>query len=586
MKKKMFLAPMIGLMVAPLAGCTGPLKADLVIYGNIFTAESENGSLAEAFAVRNGKYIYVGDKEGVQQHIKEGTQVIDRENLGLIIPGCTEGHAHYFDGVGLNSQLPGSGKSYEEVLEILRNKFNNEHITQFVSFGWETVTLSEKRKSGFNFAEEIEQIAPGIPVVLIDNSGHAAVCNKTALQKAGITKTNPRVRGGAVDVDANGEPSGYVGDQAVFYVADKTIGGLLSEEQYKNACEYGMNELLRFGYTNALDAFMNMYDAEGLYKALSKMDKEKKLKINLAECYNIKSFEYDDYQTVVNKVAAIKKNYSTKHCNSSYIKLFLDGVVESGTGWISGTYARPVDGKLHGNIVWEQSELNDVIKYANKKDLIIHAHTYGDAACNAALNSFIESNQVNKKEYRNCLAHVRNINTEDVERAAENKIPVAANLLWHSDYDVNDPTGKYIRDLIIDNIGEDYYNSGYPMKSLLNKGVVVSSSTDAPAAVEFEGNILNVIEVATTGQVPEDTAAPFATNELLTVEEALKTLTINGAWQLGLEKERGSIKVGKYADFVVIDKNILNYEGEELRTIHEAKILNTYFEGEKVYTAK
>ena len=102
----------------------------------------------------------------------------------------------------------------------------------------------------------------------------------------------------------------------------------------------------------------------------------------------------------------------------------------------------------------------------------------------------------------------------------------------------------------------------------------------------FEPCILNVIEVATTGKAYNNDAEPFAVQELLSVKEALKALTIDGAWLLGLENERGSIKVGKYADFVVLDKNFLHFEGEDLSTIHNAKILNTYFEGEKVYTSK
>ena len=114
----------------------------------------------------------------------------------------------------------------------------------------------------------------------------------------------------------------------------------------------------------------------------------------------------------------------------------------------------------------------------------------------------------------------------------------------------------------------------------------MSSSTDAPAAESVEGNIMNVLEIATTGIAPYDTGKAFANDELLTVREGLKALIINGAWQLGLEKERGSIKVGKYADFVVLDKNILDYEGEKLCTIHDVKIINTYFEGKNVYTAQ
>ncbi len=565
---------------------TNENKADLVIFGTMYTSESENAGLAEAFAVKNGKYVYVGDKEGVKPYIQEGvTKIVNQPTEGLIIPGCTEGHGHYFDGTGLNSQLPGCNCSYDEVLKIIKEQVATKNIKQFVSFGWDSYSLVEKRKSGFNFAEEIENVAPGIPVVLMDNTGHGAVCNTTALQKSGLLD-KPEVRGGAVELDKNGKPNGYISDQASSYVIDKVIKEPLTDEQYKNACNYGMNKLLSLGYTNALDAYTNMYDPTGLYKALKKMDNAGELKINVAGCYNIKSYDSDIYQKKVDEVADIVNKYSGSHFNPAYIKLFTDGIVESGTGWIENEYKYAENGKEHGNIIWNQDELNAITQYANSKNIIIHTHAYGDAAVKSTINAYISSNEANKNEYRNCLAHVRNIQDEDIIRAATNKIPIAENLIWHTDFDERIPYEKAIKKQIIDNIGEDLYYSGYPMKSLIKNGVIVSSSTDAPAAETIEGNIMNVLEVAVTGIIPGENSPSFAKDELLTVKEGLQALTINGAWQLGLEKERGSVKVGKYADFVILDKNILNYKGKELRTIGDTKILSTYFEGENVYSAE
>ena len=585
MKKKIALIVILLFVVVIACGCFNK-TADTVVYGTIYTAEEGENEVVEAFAVKDGKYIYVGDKKGAQKYIKEGkTEVIDKTGEGLIIPGCTEGHSHYFDGSGLNTQLPGSSCSYDEVLKILKERVEKEGISQFVSFGWKGSDINDKRNSGFSFAEELESIAPGIPVVLIENTGHSALCNTTALKQAGILE-KPEVRGGAIELDSNGKPSGYVGDQAVFFVTDKVIKKPLTEEQYDKACEFAVNKLLELGYTNALDAFTNMYNPTGLYEAIKRMDDAGKLKVNVAGCYNIKSYDSAIYKKRVDEVSDIVKNYSSTHFNPGYIKLFLDGIVENGTGWMLEEYSFAEEGKEHGNIIWNQDELNAITKYANSKDIIIHAHTYGDAACKTMLNSYIASNKANGGEFRNCIAHVRNIQEEDKVRAAENGIPVAANIIWHTGYKDDKPSEKAVKDFMISNIGEAKFYGGYPMKSLVDKGVVVSSSTDAPAAQTVEGSIMNVLQVATTGVDPSDDAEPFAPEELLTVKEGLKALTINGAWQLGLEKERGSILKGKYADFIILDKNILDYKGEQLNTIGKTRILNTYFEGEKVYTAK
>lgn len=586
-KKIIVMILMIGLIATSFASCASNDNiADLVVYGTIYTAEESDGELAEAFAVKDGKYIYVGDKEGVNQYIKEGTtEVIDKTGKGMIIPGCTEGHSHYFDGSGLNTNLPGSGCSYDEVLKIIKEQIETKDIKQFVSFGWNTYDLMEKKAEGYNFAEEIEKVAPGIPVVLIDNSGHNAVCNTTTLERAGILE-NPKVRGGEVFLDKNGKPSGYVGDQAVYYVIEKVISDLLNEKQYKDACEYAVNKLHELGYTNVLDAFTNMYDPEGLYKAINKMDKANELKLNVSGCYCINSYDADNYKGKVDEVSNIAEKYRSNHFNPGYIKLFADGVVDSGTGWMIEPYKNVEKGMEHGIKVWTPKELKQLVGYANSKDLLVHTHAFGDGACKAMLDAYIDSNKTNDGEFRNCLGHARNIQEKDAIRAAENNIPIAENIIWHIDFDENDPEQKKLLDYYLNLMSEETYYGGYPMKSLIDKGVVMSSSTDAPAAEYVEGNIMNILEIATTGVMPHDTAKPFAKEELITVREGLKALTINGAWQLGLEKERGSVKVGKYADFVILDKNILDYKGKELRTIGDTKILNTYFEGENVYTAK
>ena len=308
--------------------------------------------------------------------------------------------------------------------------------------------------------------------------------------------------------------------------------------------------------------------------------------MNVAGSYNIRSNDAEIYREKVDRVAVIAEATESKHFNPRFIKLFADGITENGTGWLISEYINAPEGKEHGNIIWEPEELTDLVSYANSKGILIHTHSYGDAACKTLLDSYIASNKANGGKYRNCLAHVRNIKTEDIIRAAKNKIPVAANLIWHTDYDNNDSEQLKIKNLLIERMSEEIYYSGYPMKSLIENGVIVSSSTDAPAAMTIEGTAMNVLEVAVTGIEPNNNAQPFAEEELLTIEEGLKSLTINGAWQLGLEMERGSIKEGKYADFVILDKNVLAYGKDQYDKIGETKVLNTYFEGKNVYSAQ
>lgn len=560
--------------------------ADLVVYGTIFTAEKDGNETIEAFAVKDGKYICVGNKEDIAPFVKEGeTEVIDRTGEGLIIPGCTEGHSHYFGIYGVQSQLPCASSSYKEILGVLKEQAASGSITKFSTFGWNNSELRDRKAAGDNFAKELESIAPGIPVVLLDNTGHNAVCNTTALIKSGLLD-HPEVRGGEVCLDKEGNPSGYVSDQAVAFVYEKSIGDILTKEQFQKGCITAQDMLLRMGYTNAFDAYLNQFGETSAFEALKALDDKGELKMNVAASYNIKSYDADIYKEKVDRVAAIAEANESEHVNPRYIKLFADGITEEGTGWMLNEYKNVPKGKEHGNIIWEPDELKDVVTYANGKGLLIHTHSYGDAACKAMLDACIASNEANGGEYRNCLGHVRNIKKEDIIRAAENGIPVAANLIWHSDYDDKDPKELKRKNTLIELMSEEIYYSGYPMKSLIENGVTMSSSTDAPAAMTTEGTAMNVLEVAVTGVEPNSVAQPFVEEELLTIEEGLEALTINGARQLGLEEERGSVKEGKYADFVILDKNILEYDKDQYNKIGETKVVSTYFEGKNVYSAQ
>ena len=561
------------------AVCSNGTFADTVVYGTIWTAEEDNNGMAEAFAVKDGKFIYVGDKEGVKDYIDEkNTEIIDKTGAGLIIPGCTEGHGHFFGIDAVMKMLPGFYMDYDELTELIRTEYNAGSIDRFFSYGLNILAMeADEKNSNRCFAEELEEIAPGIPVVLIDNSAHSAMCNITALKQAGLWDSQD-LRGGKFMKTEDGRINGIVMDQALPFIIDKVIGTMLSPDEYRAACMIAISNLHERGFTNFFDAWLNFADDSSLYKYIKEADEKGYLTINIGTCYNIRSYESDKYKEAVDHVYDLASEYQSEHFNPFYIKLFADGVVESRTGWMKGEYHYVEPGEEHGNQVWEPEEIEKITEYANSKGITIHTHTYGDAACEAVVDAYIESNKALGKNYRNGLGHVRNITDDTLQKIAENGISVAENLIWHS-------SGSAMTEDLKAFYPEGVFEHGYPMKSFLDKGINLSSSTDSPCGEVIEGTVMNIIEVATTGMdyQEEGNYPAYWPEELLTVEEALKCLTINGAWQLGLEEERGSIKTGKYADYTIMDKNILEYTGKQLQEIHKVKINDIYFEGEKVY---
>lgn len=604
--KKIFLTLMAFATIA-LVGCKDrdkdpqqqedPLKGrNLVVYGKIFTAE--NNTIADAFVVQDGKFVYVGDTAGARPYIKDGVQVVDYTDKGLIIPGCTEGHGHFVGIDGIARMLPGFRASYKDLISTIIPQKMQTKPGVFLSFGWATQDVV--KFSTNNYAMEIEAVSQGYPAVMLDGGGHSALCNRTALKKAGLINDNGEkikdIRGGEIItlLDDKGNStniaSGYLTDEAVMYVLEQSIGVPLNEAEYLQACQNAVAELNKRGFTSYLDAYINAFDDAEMYKYLAQMDKAGTLTANVIGYYTIRSYDWglpkggnlpQRITDKLNRIQALSNQYTKKHLQANGVKLFADGVVETFTGWISEEYTVPglPEDKKHGNKIWEQEELNAIVAAANAQGMPVHVHTFGDKACNAVINAYCASPSASSLKIRNSLAHVRNISAEDITRCGQNNIGIASNLIWHA----GDPDS--IRQYFYSIMPEKVYESGYPMKKLLNANIVVSSSTDAPCGETILGTVPNIIGVTITGLAPDCLdAAPLGPDDLLTVSEALLCLTINGASSLGLENERGSIKVGKYADFVMLDQDILELEKTNKIAIFNTQVESTWFEGKEVYS--
>ncbi|MCQ2752402.1 MAG: amidohydrolase family protein [Coriobacteriales bacterium] len=561
-------------------------KADLVVYGKIYTAEKENDGLCDAFAVKDGKFIYVGDKAGAAAFIDEcKTKVIDNTDKGLIIPGCTEGHGHFIGIDALVRMMPAYFESdYKKVLDVISEKLKEDpNMKFFMSWGFDYQTFVQNIDKDKCYAEEIEAVAPGIPVVMFDASGHQALCNTTALKKAGIAD-GQKVRGGNIYLTNSGVPNGLLSDEVVCFVVGNAIDlSSLGPETFETACKSAIATLNQRGFTNYYDCYINFIGDVDFYPCIKEMDENGTLNCNVTSTYTIRSYESDKTQEKTDYLIEQGEKYKSEHFNPLHLKLFADGVVEARTGWLLDEYPGAEPGQEHGNMVWKPEELKKIVAYANSKGIPVHTHTFGDAACKAVIDAYIYGEEFSDKHIHNSLAHVRNITDEDIERCGAHNIGIAENLIWHA-MDMPEEQWKETLELANATFPAGIFENGYPMKSLIDKGIIVTSSTDAPCAEALEGNILNIIEVSVTGQSPEEEGIPYNTKELLSIREVLECLTINGARQLEIDDKCGSIKQGKNADFVILDKDFLDYQGEELRTIHNTKIKSVYFEGNEVYS--
>lgn len=548
-------------------------RADLVVYGKIFT--SENNQLAEAFAVKDGKFVYVGDKNGAETFIEAGkTQVLDYTGKGLVMPACGNGHAHYSIGVAL--PMVGTlaiGKTPEEFLkEVVPaavKKARETGATSVFGFGWNYITFMDNMPT----RQQLDAICSDLPIYFADDEGHKGLANTLCLVRAGIMKADGTVlkrdkdiRGGEIVMGPDGTPTGFLKEQAGTFVRfSLDTEHLYPLDVAKVVVKKVQEQLLSEGYIMYIDGWGNYFNNINFFKAAQEMDKAGEMNMILALTYETDS--WGNVDEALSKAVEVQK-YATKHLKTNWFKLFMDGTVEGRTGFVDPLYP---DGH-QGLANWTEEELTEITRKVNASGLTMHIHTMGNKAVNYVVSAYANGG---KDELRNTLVHVRNVNPEDYKRMAEHNMYAVAGMQWHH-CPTNAP--EYIREHNLAPAGVE--DKSYPMKSYFDNGINVTSHSDFPALSGSPDDPFGIMEIAVTGVLHGEDGKPWWPEELLTREQALASLTINVARQLFLEKERGSICEGKYADFLLVDKDVLTCPETE---IHEAKPEATYFEGKQVY---
>ena len=551
-------------------------SADLVVYGKIFT--SENNQLAEAFAVKDGKFVYVGDKKGAEAFVEAGrTEVVDYTGKGLVMPACGNGHAHYSIGVAL--PMVGTvafGKTPEEFLtEVVPAavaKARETGATTVFGFGWNYITFMDNMPT----RQQLDAICSDIPVYFADDEGHKGLANTLCLVKAGIMKADGTVlkkdkdiRGGEIVMGPDGTPTGFLKEQAGTFVRfSLDTERLYPLDVAKVVVKKIQEQLLSEGYIMYIDGWGNYFNNINFFKAAHEADKAGEMNMILGLTYETDS--WGNVDEALSKALDVQK-YATKHLKTNWFKLFMDGTVEGRTGFVDPLYP---DGH-QGLANWTEEELTEITRKVNASGLTMHVHTMGNKAVNYVVSAYANGG---KDELRNTLVHIRNVNPEDYKRMADHNMYAVAGMHWHH-CPSNAP--EYIREHNLAPAGVE--DKSYPMKTYFDKGIVVTSHSDFPALSGSPDDPFGIMEIAVTGVLHGEDGKPWWPEELLTREQALASLTINVAKQLFLEKERGSISEGKYADFLLVDKDVLSCPVTE---IHEAKPEATYFEGRKVFSAK
>ena len=458
--------------------------------------------------------------------------------------------------------------------------------------------------------EDLDAICPEKPLAIQSVDGHSVWANSKALEMAGITSQTPDPPGGVIKHDpATGEPSGLLSESAMDPILE--LFPAPTKTEYKEALLWLQKWFNSVGLTTCHDA-ITPFDPN-YYKAFEELAEEGKLTVRYRGSWSMypeligggegQSEDFTPQMSLdeaISHAQTLSASFKTPYWQVESFKFFADQVIEEETGLMKDAYKNR-DDNWHGIKVWEQDFLKEAFQKIDKIGFNIHTHQIGDGAAELVLDALEYARKKNgARDSRHTLAHVQVIEPKDVKRMAAMGMNAVIAPYWSI---VDD----YYWELYVPYLGEEKaYNEQYPAASLMEAGINTSFHCDFSVTEPDYGW---AIYSAMTRTQPEkifrkekgDRADKFLRTtdysvkpehgmacplgkpeERLSLEQAIEASTINGARTDFLEKEIGSIEPGKLADLIVLDRNLFDIDQEE---IAELKVLMTFFEGKKVYTA-
>lgn len=524
--------------------------------GKFYTMEQE-GAFAEAVAVRDGRFVFSGTNEEAEELTAD--EVIDLKGAA-VLPGLTDTHLHLV--MDCESRQRVDLRDVRSIAEILELMKAQDARLEPGRWAQGTGLHIERLKEGrFPNRYELDQVSTERPILVQTYCGHAFMLNSKALEIAGIGKGFQWPIEGLVDFDENGEPVGIVREGIYNDLLIPAMGPILpTYEIKKKALAEELAECAKRGLTCVSTYTSYSGDPlEYLYQ-YKELEEEQGLPVRV----------------VLNSSAPLAKSVGavTGIGNDKLMlgakKLFSDGSLSSRSAALIEEYADEPGN--YGVLVHDQEEMNAEVLEACQYGMEVSVHAIGDRAMEMVISAIENAVQKCKVKQRFRIIHAMLPAKGHIERMQ--KLPV-----------ILDVQPVFIRnwvDLCEERVGKERAKAFLPLKSYMEAGLIVTGSSDAP--VEDINPFLG-ISCAVTRSVPGDKSGKcLAAEEGLSVYQAVSMYTGNAAWCTGQEKVRGTISVGKYADFVVLDQDIFEMEPEEIYKIQVQRTVlggNTVFEAPK-----
>jgi predicted amidohydrolase YtcJ len=544
-------------------------SADLVfVRGAVYTVDVAR-SWARAVAVRDGRIVAVGTDADVRELVGSRTEVIDLAGR-MLVPGFQDAHVHPpAAGVDANLCDLHDANTLEAYVQIIRAYADSHREVEWIlGGGWSMDVFP----AGTPTKEILDEIAPDRPVFLPNRDGHGAWVNSKALKLAGITRDTPDPRDGRIERDGLGEPSGtlhegaqsLVGDLAPEPTAEEWAEGLAHAQAYLHSLGItAWQDAIVGGPYPTLDTYI---DAAGRGELTARV---------------IGALWWDRHRGLeqIEELVDARARGRVGRFAATSVKIMVDGVCENFTAAVLEPY---LDGHGHptanrGISFVDPELLKEAVTRLDAEGFQVHFHSLAERAVREALDAVDAAIEANgRSDHRHHLAHIQVVHPDDIPRFRQLDAIANAQALWAGHEAQMD-------DLTIPFLGEPRWTWQYPFGSLVRAGAVLAMGSDWSVS---SPDPLQQIHVAVNRVMPpgypykvEDRRV-FLPDERIDLPTALAAFTIGSAYVNHLDRDTGSIEVGKYADLAVLDRNLFEHPPEE---ISEAAVVLTLVEGERVH---
>jgi len=536
--------------------CTYSTEQKLIYNANGYTIESDTLRLFEALLIQDGKVRAVGNEDELRA-LATTEDIIEVDAQGnTLLPGLIDAHGHVM-GLGFQElQINLAGiRSLEETLEQLKAYADaNPELEWIIGRGWNQTLWKENR---FPKAADLDQVIPDRPVWLSRVDGHAGWANSKAMQLAQVSSDTPDPEGGKIIKDERGRPTGVFIDAAEGYV-QQVVPEYTAQEQAL-ALAAANNVLRSYGVTSIHDAGVGIQTWE-LYQEFASQGK---LDIRIYGMISGAGSTFD----ALSVQGPITGLYDDLLALRS-VKLYADGALGSrGAALLSDYHDEPGN---KGLLFVSQDEMNAMAEKVVSKGFQANIHAIGDAANRQVLDALAYAQEQHPNpDQRNRVEHAQIIELQDLPRFKELNI-IASMQPTHATSDKN---------MAEDRVGSERIKGAYAWQTLLGQGTVVASGSDFP--VESANPFLGLYAAITRKDIEGNPLGGWYANEAMTREQTLRSFTLDAAYAGFQEDVLGSLEEGKWADFIIIDRDIMRVEDSE---IWQTEVLQTWVAGEPVFT--